>query len=138
ITSLQETTIINEQMTPIRGMVDGPYVKVYVGTKRVANMPNADLGRSRSILFNFHDINNEPAYISDVRSAAGGRSLCQALGATGRLAVHDIHCATGEAATLPESFETVGHVTTSLPEHPDLRLLIEGPTDDPGSFEASL
>ena len=138
ITSLQEATIINEQMTPIRVMVDGTYVKVYVGTKRVANMPNADLGRSSSILFNFHDINNEPAYITDIRIAAGGRSLYQALEATGRVAIHDIHFATGKADILPESFETVGNVTKLLQEHPDLRLLIEGHTDNTGNFEKNL
>lgn len=138
VTSLQETTIITKQMTPIRVMVDGTYVKVYVGKKRVANMPNADLGRSNTILFNFHDINGEPIYVTDIRIAAGGRSLYQALEETGRVAIHDIHFATGKADILPESAETIGNVAKLLQDHPDLNLLIEGHTDNTGDFQQNM
>ncbi len=137
-TSLQATTIINEEMTPIRVMVDGTYVKMYVGKKRVANMPNADLGRSNTILFNFHDVNNKPIYVTDIRIAAGGRSLYQALEATGRVAIHDIHFATGKADILPESSETIGGVAKLLQEHADLKLLIEGHTDNTGDFQKNM
>lgn len=110
LTSLQNADIINTEMTPIRVMVDGMYVKVYVGTKRVANMPNANLGRSNTIRFNFDDVRSKPVYVADIRIAAGGRSLYQALEETGRVAIHDIHFATGKADILPESSETIGGV----------------------------
>jgi len=71
ISSLQGSSIINKQMTPIRVMVDGSYVKVYVGEKRVANIPNADLGRSNRILFKFTDVRGKPIYVTDIRIAAG-------------------------------------------------------------------
>lgn len=138
ITSLQATPIINEEMMPIRVMVDGTYVKMYVGTKRVANMPNANLGRSNAILFNFHDVNSKPIYVADIRIAAGGRSLYQALEETGRVAIHDIHFATGKADILPESSETIGGVAKLLQDHPDLKLLIEGHTDNTGSFDKNM
>lgn len=138
ITSLQATPIINEEMTPIRVMVDGTYVKMYVGTKRVANMPNADLGRSNTILFDFHDVNSSPVYVTDIRIAAGGRNLYQALEETGRVAIHDIHFATGKADILPQSAETIGGVAKLLQEHPDLKLLIEGHTDNTGDFEKNM
>lgn len=34
-----------------RLMVDGSYAKVYVGSQRVANVPNAKLGESDSVRF---------------------------------------------------------------------------------------
>ena len=137
-TSLQETKIINKEMTPIRVMVDGTYVKMYVGKTRVANMPNANLGRSNTIVFNFNDVRKMPIYVSDIRIAAGGRSLYQALEATGRVAIHDIHFATGKADILPESSETIGGVAKLLREHPDLKLLIEGHTDNTGDFQKNM
>lgn len=137
ITSLQETEIINKQMTPIRVMVDGTYVKVYVGTKRVANMPSANLGRSNTILFNFN-VRDKPIYVSDIRIAAGGRSLYQTLESTGRVAIHDIHFATGKADILPESAETIEGVAELLQDHPDLKLLIEGHTDNTGDFQKNM
>ena len=138
ITSLQATPVINEEMTPIRVMVDGTYVKMYVGTKRVANMPNADLGRSNTILFDFHDVNSSPVFVTDIRIAAGGRSLYQSLEATGRVAIHDIQFATGKADILPQSAETIGNMAKLLQEHPDLKLLIEGHTDNTGDFEKNM
>lgn len=138
VTSLQQTQIITKELTPIRIMVDGSYVKVYVGTKRVANMPNAELGRSKRILFNFHDINQEPIYITDIRIAAGGRSLYQALEESGRVAIHDVLFATGKAEILPESHETLKEVAELLRKYPELHLLIEGHTDNTGNFENNL
>ena len=138
VTSLQNADIINKEMTPIRVMVDGTYVKVYVGTKRVANMPNANLGRSNTILFNFDGVRSKPVYVADIRIAAGGRSLYQALEATGRVAIHDIHFATGKADILPESSETIGDMAKLLQDHPDLKLLIEGHTDNTGDFQKNM
>lgn len=138
VTSLQNADIINKEMTPIRVMVDGTYVKVYVGTKRVANMPNANLGRSNTILFHFDDVRRKPVYVADIRIAAGGRSLYQALEATGRVAIHDILFATGKADILPESSETIGDMAKLLQDHSDIKLLIEGHTDNTGNFEKNM
>ncbi len=134
ITSLQATSIINKQMTPIRVMVDGSYVKVYAGKTRIANMPSADLGRSNMLLFKFDDVRDKPIYVANIHIAAGGRSLYQALEETGRVAIHDIHFTTGKADILPQSSETIGNVAKLLQDHPDLKLLIEGHTDNTGDF----
>lgn len=138
ITSLTNADIINNEMTPIRVMVDGSYVKMYVGTERVANIPNANLGRSNTILFNFTGVRGKPIYVTDIRIAAGGRSLYQALEETGRVAIHDIQFATGKADILPESSETIGNVAKLLQDHPDLKLLIEGHTDNTGDFQKNM
>lgn len=138
ITSLQKTPMINKEMTPIRVMVDGSYVKVYAGETRIANMPSADLGRSNILLFNFTDVRGKPIYVADIRIAAGGRSLYQTLEAEGRVAIHDIHFATGKADILPSSAATIKTVAELLQKHTDLRLLIEGHTDNIGEFDKNM
>src|SRR5699024_3949712 len=75
VSAIEETRIINEQMMPIRIMADGSYVKVFVGKNCVANMPNADLGQSNIILFDFNDVRETPIYVADIHIAAGGRDL---------------------------------------------------------------
>ncbi len=128
---------ITSQMTPIRLMADGTYVKVYAGTKRVANIPNAELGRTRTLRFDFYDVRDQPVYIDDLRIAAGGRDLYEALSAEGRVAVQDILFDTGKATIQPASAKTLQEIATLLTEHPDLQLLIEGHTDNTGGFETN-
>jgi hypothetical protein len=43
VEALNAAPILSEQLMPIRIMVDGRYAKVYVGERRVANVPNAVL-----------------------------------------------------------------------------------------------
>lgn len=138
ISALQKSDVINQQMTTIRVMADGAYVKVYVGKKRVANMPNANLGRSNTLLFDFSDVREKPIYIANIRIAAGGRDLYSTLEAEGRVAINDIHFATGKAEILPESYKFIEKIEKLLKSHPDLKLLIEGHTDNVGEFDANM
>ena len=127
-------------VVPVRIMVDGSYVKVYVGEQRVANVPNAKLGRSNALWFEntyFADAKH-PIYIGNLRVAAGGKDLYDALESEGRVAVQDILFDTGEATIKPESAETLQAIATLLQEHAQLRLLVEGHTDNEGGFEANM
>src|SRR5690606_12766347 len=69
---------LTEGFHAVRVSVDGSYVKVYVDEERVANVPNADLGRSNRIRFDLIDVresgqHNGPIFFDDIRVAAGGR-----------------------------------------------------------------
>lgn len=126
-------------MTPIRVTVDGSYVKVYAGQQRVGNVPNADLGRSRTLRFNFYGCRGgDTTYLGDIRVAGGGNDLYSTLESEGRVAVQDIQFDTGEATLKPASDETLKKIASLMQEHPDLRLLVEGHTDDTGSYEANM
>ncbi len=140
ISALHESLdIINKQMTPVSVMVDGSYAKVYVNKQRMANMPNANLGRSNSLLFNFTDVKGgKHIYIANIRIAAGGRDLYSTLEAEGRVAINDIHFATGKAEILPESYKSIEKIEKLLKSHPNLKLLIEGHTDNVGDFDANM
>lgn len=55
-----------------RVMADGKYVKVYINETRVANVPNADLGRSNQIMVEFAGSEEKPAFIGNISVLAEG------------------------------------------------------------------
>jgi hypothetical protein len=70
---------LSNKIFPVRMMVDGRYVKAYMDDKRVANAPNANLGRSNKILFKFGASDKEPVFIGNIRVMAGGKKLYDGL-----------------------------------------------------------
>lgn len=128
------------KLVPIRIMADGQYVKMFVGARRVANVPNATLIRSDTLwIENTYAATEErPILIGPIRVAAGGRDLYDVLEAKGRVAVRNILFDTGKATIKRESEEVLTEIGTMLTEHPDLSLLIEGHTDTEGGFDLNM
>ena len=122
---------------PVRIMADGHYVKVYMGETRVANVPNADLGRSKAIWFVVPGREDRAAMIGNLRIAAGGLKLYDALSASGRVATHGILFAVGSDRISPESTPTLKEVTAMLKDHPQLKVVVEGHTDSVGEAAAN-
>lgn len=120
-------------LTHIAVMADGNYVKTYVNGVRVTNVPNANLGRSKAIIVAFIADAANPAYMTNIRVAAGGKQLYDAIMADGRVATHGILFATGSDAIQGESKPTLEQIGQMLQQHPDLKLTIEGHTDNVGS-----
>jgi outer membrane protein OmpA-like peptidoglycan-associated protein len=121
-----------------RIMADGEYVKVFVNERRVVNVPNAKLGRTRQILVTMNGWSAEaPRLIGDVRIAAGGRKLYDAIAESGRVATQGVLFATGSDALLPESTPTLKEIAGMLRDHPELRLTVEGHTDNVGDAAAN-
>jgi OmpA-OmpF porin, OOP family len=116
-----------------RIMVDGKYAKVYMNGTRVANVPNANLGRANKIYVGFDGSSDNPAYFRNFRVAAGGRKLYDAIAEKGRVATQGIYFATGSDAIRPESAPTLKEIGAMLADHGDLKLTIEGHTDNVGS-----
>jgi outer membrane protein OmpA-like peptidoglycan-associated protein len=132
--SVTRGTELEEALTPVRIMVDGSYAKVYVGSERVANVPNAELQRSENLYIeNMYMNNNEyPIYIGPIRLAAGGADLYDDLLAEGRATTRGILFAVDSDRIRPESTPTLEAIGSMLEEHPELRLRVEGHTDDDG------
>ena len=132
--------LIADRVVPIRIMVDGQYVKMFVGTRRVADVPNANLLRSDTLwIENTYAASEErPILIGAIRVAAGGRDLYDVLEAKGRVAVRNILFDTGKATIKPESETVLAEIAAMLTEHPDLSLLIEGHTDSEGGFDLNM
>lgn len=120
-----------------RIMADGGHVKVYLDGKRVANVPQANLSRSNGIWIEGPGNDSDPFYIASIRVAASDRSLFDALNADGRVSTHGILFATNSDAIRPESAPTLEEIATMLQQHPDLKLTIEGHTDNVGAAAAN-
>ena len=129
---------IISRMTPIRLMADGRYIKAFVEQRRVANIPNADLGRAGTLRFDIYNVSQAPVYIKGIRVAAGGRDLYEALANEGRIAVQDIHFNTGRATIKPTSAETLAEIAAFLESRSEMNLLVEGHTDNAGVFQANI
>jgi OmpA-OmpF porin, OOP family len=125
------------RIIPVRIMADDTYVKVYHGETRVANVPNADLGRSNRIVISLAASTTNPMMLGNFRIADGGRALFDALNADGRVATRGILFATGSDRIRPESTPTFRKIGEMLRQHPDLRLRIEGHTDNVGEAAAN-
>ena len=129
----------NEGFVPVRIMVDDAHVKMFIDRTRVANMPNAQIPRTEKIYFFLEPRPpDNRVFIGNIRIAAGGRDLYDALEADGRVAVRNIHFDTGEATIRPESDEVLEQIGTMLQDHPELNLMIEGHTDDEGEFDMNM
>ncbi len=123
---------------PVRVMADGKHVKVYLGGTRVANVPSVELGRDRVIRIQVNAGANKPGFIGNIRVAAGGRRLYDALAESGRVATQGILFDTGSDRIRPESTPTLREIGEMLGSHPDLKLVIEGHTDNVGSAASNL
>jgi outer membrane protein OmpA-like peptidoglycan-associated protein len=131
------STPLGEGLFKARIMADGKYVKVYVNDTRVGNVPNADLGRSKVISFEVPGHETEPVLLANIRVMAGGKKLYDALAETGRVATQGIYFDTGSDRIRPESTPTLKEIGEMLKEHADLKLTIEGHTDDVGSAQSN-
>jgi len=120
----------------IRVHVDGKYVKLYLDERRVSNIPNADFERANKIHFMVTgtSINGtqQPFFLKSISINAGGRELYDALMADGRVATQGIYFDTGSDRIRPESSGTLKEIADMLKEHADLKLTIEGHTDNVG------
>jgi outer membrane protein OmpA-like peptidoglycan-associated protein len=123
-----------------RIMADGKYTKVYFNGVRVANAPNGDLGRSNKVQFwvpGYDPEGVQATMIGPIRIAAGGKKLYDALSEKGRVATQGIYFDTGSDGIRQESAPTLKEIGTMLQEHPDLKLTIEGHTDNVGKAESN-
>ena len=123
---------LRDKIFHARVMADGAYVKVYVNDKRCVNVPNFGAFRSNKIMFWVDAHEGEPAMFGNFRIAAGGKKLYDALSTDGRVATQGIYFDTGSDRIRPESTPTLKEIAGMLSEHPELKLVIEGHTDNVG------
>ena len=143
--STQRQNAHEQAIVPVRISVDGSYVKMYVGETRVANVPNADVQRTNRVLvaacgeLAAEQANGRgPILLDNLRIAAGGReSMYEKLNADGRMALGGLLFDTGSATLRPESSPTLQDLARTMERHGDLRVRIEGHTDNTGDAGAN-
>jgi len=123
---------------PVQIMADGKYVKVYVNGTRVANAPNANIGRSKMLRFEIDADKERPVLIGPIRIAAGGKDLYKALSESGRVTTEGIFFDTNSDKIRPESAPALKEIGDMLAKHSDLKILIEGHTDNVGNASTNM
>ena len=117
---------------------NGRGIKGYVGEHRTANAPQTHVWLGDTLFFQLPGGgSDDPVLLASVRVAAGGRKLYDVLAAKGRVATQGIFFDTGKDVLRPESTPTLTEIGEMLKAHPDLRLAIEGHTDDVGQPAAN-
>ena len=117
----------------IRMHVDGKYVKLDLNETRFANVPNLDIPRTDKIYFDLNAQAEVPMLLGNLSVNAGGSEIYEALANEGRVVTRGILFDTGSDRLRPESTPTLKEIGEMMKAHPDLRLLIEGHTDNVGN-----
>lgn len=125
----------------IRMLMDSAYLKLYVNERRIYNIPELQFGRDSVILMHvFGGVEeNMAVFITSIRVAESETDvLYDALASKGRWATQGILFATGKADIQPESRPVLKEIASTLQKYGDLKILIEGHTDNVGSAASNL
>lgn len=125
----------------LRIMMDSAYLKMYVNERRMYNIPELQFRRDSVIRMHVFGSpeDNMAVFITSIRVAESETDvLYDALAVKGRWATQGILFATGNAELQPESRPVLKEIASTLREHGDLKILIEGHTDNVGAAAGNL
>jgi OmpA-OmpF porin, OOP family len=118
----------------IRVLMDSGYFKMYVNEKRMYNNPDLQFRRDSVIRVEVQGSEDQPVFLTSIRVAESETDvLYDALAAKGRWATQGILF-----ATQPESRPVLEEIASTLKKYGDLKILIEGHTDNVGAAASNL
>ena len=123
-----------------RVLADGSALKFYADSKRLANIPNGNFRRANGLVLELQgrDDANDAVYVTSIRVAESQKSIYDDLSANGRWATQGILFDVGAADVKGESTPTLKEIAETLKEHPDLKVEIQGHTDNAGSAATNM
>jgi len=131
--------LLRGNVAHVRVLMDGPYFKMYVNERRLYNIPELAVRRDSVIRVAVNASEQETVYLTGIRVAESETDvLYDALTAKGRWATQGILFATGKAEVQPESRPVLKEIAGTLKDHADLKILIEGHTDNVGTPASNL
>jgi outer membrane protein OmpA-like peptidoglycan-associated protein len=125
----------------LRVLMDSGYFKMFVNERRIYNRPDFMFKRDSVIrvTVDAREEDESPIFVTSIRVAESETDvLYDALAAKGRWATHGILFATGKADLQPESRAVLKDIAATLKQHADLKILIEGHTDNVGAAASNL
>jgi outer membrane protein OmpA-like peptidoglycan-associated protein len=125
----------------IRVLMDGPYLKFYTNERRIYNIPEFPFKRDSVIrvVLKGTEEPNQATYLTGIRVAESEVDvLYDALNAKGRWATQGILFETGKAELKPESRPVLKEIASTMQKYLDLKILIEGHTDNVGSAASNM
>lgn len=123
---------LSQGLTPIKLQVDGEYAILYVGSIRVAQVPNASFASASFVEFSTTANANYPTYISDIVVSVGLDPLYDGLMRTGEVTTYGFLFDVDSDRLRPESTPKLMELLEMMEDHADLKLGIEGHTDATG------
>lgn len=117
---------------PVKIQVDSAYSIMYVGADRAAQVPVVNFPRTRTLEFQMSGNDRLRTYLRNVVVAVGLNDLYKALTTTGEFTTLGILFDTDSDRLRPESTPVLEKIRSTLASHPELRVLIEGHTDNQG------
>jgi hypothetical protein len=133
--------VLANQPVHLRMLMDGVYLKFYVNERRVYNIPEFPFRRDSVIRVSLvgGEETGMATFLTSIRVAESETDvLYDALVAKGRWVTQGILFATGKAELQPESRPVLKEIAAALQQHPELKILIEGHTDNVGVPAANL
>ena len=133
--------LLRGQVSHIRVLMDGNYFKMYTNERRIYNIPELQFRRDSAIrvFIKGYEEDKYTPFITGIRVAESETDvLYDALTAKGRWATQGILFATGKADLQPESTPVLKEIAGTLTKYPDLKILIEGHTDNVGAPASNL
>jgi OmpA-OmpF porin, OOP family len=132
---------LNGQLAHIRVLMDSGYFKMYTDERRTYNIPELGFRRDSVIrvFVKGTEQPNQATFLASIRVAESETDvLYDALAAKGRWATQGILFATGKADLKPESRPVLKEIASTMKAHPELKILIEGHTDNVGAPASNL
>lgn len=128
-------------VTHLRLLMDGPYAKLYSNERRVYNIPELAFKRDSVIRFLVKGAEEpgQETYVSMIRIAESETDvLYDALTARGRWVTQGILFEINKSDLKPESRPVLKEIAATMQKYPDLKILIEGHTDNTGTPAGNL
>ena len=128
-------------VTHIRVLMDGAYFKMYANERRMYNIPELAFKRDSVIRISLGGAEEDgmAVYVTSIRVAESETDVMyDALSKKGRWVTQGILFATGKAELQPESRPVLKEIASTLKKYGDLKVLIEGHTDNVGSAASNL
>jgi OmpA-OmpF porin, OOP family len=119
---------------------DGQALKLYADEKRIANIPNGGFqrGRTLALYLQGRDDEKNAVYVTRIRVAESNKDIYDELSASGRWTTQGILFETGKSDLKAESTPTLKAIAAALKGHPDLKVEIQGHTDNVGSAASNM
>jgi outer membrane protein OmpA-like peptidoglycan-associated protein len=123
-----------------RILADGPALKLYADDKRLANIPNGNFRRDKLLTLDLQGRDDKDAavYVTSIRVAESQKSIYDELKGRGRWATQGILFDVAKADVKGESTPTLKEIASALKEHPEIKVEIQGHTDNVGTAAANL
>lgn len=140
--SAMSTPRVEEYMgkpATFRVLADGSALKFYADNKRLANIPNGNFRRDNALVLDLQgrDDASNAVYVTSIRVAESDKDIYDDLSSKGRWSTQGILFDVGAAQVKGESTPTLKEIAETLKQHPDLRVEIQGHTDNVGAPAAN-